>query len=93
MEFVKVGGDDVLVGYILERKGIKIIEYKKKVPYYFHDAFDPLSAKTLYPRNYYRLFKNKLKNYFKIFQKRCQIFLDKGRDVCIIVFATDKTPV
>jgi len=63
MEFVKVGGDDVLVGYILEQKGIKIIEYKKKVPYYFHDTFEPLSAKTLYPKNYYRLFKNKLKNY------------------------------
>lgn len=62
MDFVKDGGDDVLIGYILERKNIKIIEYKKEVPYKFHDCIEPLSSHEFTVGKYYSIVKEKLKN-------------------------------
>lgn len=62
MDFVKDGGDDVLIGYILERKNVKIIEYKKEVPYKFHDSIEPLSGHELTVGKYYSIVKEKLKN-------------------------------
>ena len=62
MDFVKDGGDDVLIGYILERKNVKIIEYKKEVPYKFHDCIKPLSVHEFTVEKYYSIVKEKLKN-------------------------------
>ena len=61
-DFIKIGGDDVLIGYMLEQKGIKILEYKKQVPYEFHDCIEPLSGNELRVGEYYKIIKERLKN-------------------------------